>query len=327
MAREIELPATLESASGDQLTISSPTSGRFFHAKGRTLAEGLVLAVGEVIGSIAPTVAGDDFSRLELAVDEALLEQQRIDQELKRVAPLVEKGLLPDKRLAALESDRAVATARLQAARRRLGQVTSPGGEGGLPVRVTKIGVLSKVLVDNGAPVEPGEPLVRLAGTGPLWAKARFVARPSVELAGGVPVALRLAGSERIDLGSEARFVSALPVVDERSQLASWTAELGLTVGEELKPGLASVLIVRLGAPKERLAVIESAVVEINTRAYVFVQTGGESFEKRRVVLGVRDGGFVEVLTGVDPGERAVTQGGFDIHLASVMGTVESHRH
>jgi hypothetical protein len=33
------------------------------------------------------------------------------------------------------------------------------------------------------------------------------------------------------------------------------------------------------------------------------------------------------VISGVTKGERIVTRGGFDIHLAALMGTVESHRH
>jgi multidrug efflux pump subunit AcrA (membrane-fusion protein) len=57
------------------------------------------------------------------------------------------------------------------------------------------------------------------------------------------------------------------------------------------------------------------------------VQTGGESFVKRRVALGTTDGVFTEISSGVADGERVVTEGGFDIHIASLSGTVESHRH
>ena len=37
--------------------------------------------------------------------------------------------------------------------------------------------------------------------------------------------------------------------------------------------------------------------------------------------------GWVEISAGVERNDRVVTRGGFDIHLASLMGTVESHRH
>jgi multidrug efflux pump subunit AcrA (membrane-fusion protein) len=187
------------------------------------------------------------------------------------------------------------------------------------------------VLVKNGTPVAPGEPLVRLVGEGPLWAKARFVVRPGQELVGAKPVALRI-GGQRVELGTGAELLSTRPIVDQNTQIASWTASLGdLAAADDqriaVKPGMAAVMLVRVGVPQERLAVPLAAVTEINTFPFIFVQTGGESFHKRRVSLGVRDGGFVEVLEGVSAGERVVTRGGFDIHLAAVMGSVVSHRH
>ena len=76
-----------------------------------------------------------------------------------------------------------------------------------------------------------------------------------------------------------------------------------------------------------RIVVPRGAVVEIDTRPYVFVQIDGEHFEKRAVQVGPPDVGFIPILRGVEKEERVVTVGGFDIHLAAVMGTVESHRH
>ena len=69
------------------------------------------------------------------------------------------------------------------------------------------------------------------------------------------------------------------------------------------------------------------AVIEINTRPYVFVQADGEHFERRAVTVGREDGPWLEIASGVKKGERVVSKGGYDIHLASLMGTVESHRH
>jgi multidrug efflux pump subunit AcrA (membrane-fusion protein) len=87
------------------------------------------------------------------------------------------------------------------------------------------------------------------------------------------------------------------------------------------------VLAVRIGTPRNVLAVPRSAVTEINTRPFVFVQTDGEHFEKRAVTIGDADGLFVQTLSGVAKGERVVSQGGFDVYLGALMGTIESHRH
>ncbi len=324
MAREIPLPAVVDVASDDQLTIASPTGGRFFFREAGAVTLGTALEAGTILGTVAPSVAGEDFSRLQLALDEASLARKHAQHEVDRVGPLVAEGLLPDKRLVEAKAELATALARLRSAQRRLGQIVAPQGKGGIPISVTAPGTVAEVLVEHGGPVHPGEPLVRLRGSGTLWARARFVARHDVVWEGASPAALRL-GGQRTALGHEAGFLSPRPFVDPSSQLATWTASLGAHEG--LAPGATGVLLVRIGEAVERVAVPESAVVEINTVPFVFVQTGGESFLQRRVTTGERDGGYVEIVEGVEPGERVVTRGAFDIHLAAVMGTVESHRH
>jgi cobalt-zinc-cadmium efflux system membrane fusion protein len=117
--------------------------------------------------------------------------------------------------------------------------------------------------------------------------------------------------------------------VDPRTRLAAWVVELTPKEGatEDLRPGAAVVVTVRAGKPHRVTAVPKSAIVEISTRPYVFVQSEGESFLKRLVTLGISDGRYVEIKSGLDPRERVVTEGGFDVHVASLSGTVESHRH
>jgi len=95
IAREVELTASVEPAAGDQLTIGAPTGGRFFHSPKLALAEGLRVKKGDVLGSIAPTVAGDDYSRLQLAAEEARLARDLAEREVQRIEPLVKRGSCP----------------------------------------------------------------------------------------------------------------------------------------------------------------------------------------------------------------------------------------
>ena len=197
-------------------------------------------------------------------------------------------------------------------------------------LRAPQSGVIAQVLVPNGAPVEAGAPLVRLGGTGHPWIRARFVAKPAHLLAGAQPAAVRLPSGQRVELEA-ARFLSTLPTVDPASRVATWIVDAGpvqtATAAVELRPGTSVVLLLRVGEPRVLLAVPRTAVVELNTRPYVFVQVDGEHFEKRAVTLGQSDGPWIHVVSGLRAGERVVSRGGFDIHLASLMGTVESHRH
>jgi cobalt-zinc-cadmium efflux system membrane fusion protein len=327
LAREIELPAVVEPAGSDQLTIAAPTGGRFFHNPKRPIAEGVRVKKGDVVGTIAPTVAGDDYSRLTSAVEEARLAKDQLEREIARVEPMVQKGLLPERRLIELRADLETQTARLRSAGGRLGQVTAPGGEGGLAVKSTLEGVVSELLVPNGEPVEGGAPLLRIGGTDHLWLRSRFVARPPGSLTGAVPTGVRLPGGARIDLVEGAKWVSPTPVVDARSRVATWIVDIPRTEDAALRAGTSVVLLLRVGNPEKVVAVPRNAVIEINTRPYVFVQHDGEHFVKRAVEVGRTDGAWVQIVSGVAKGERVVTRGAFDVHLAAMMGTVESHRH
>jgi membrane fusion protein, heavy metal efflux system len=59
----------------------------------------------------------------------------------------------------------------------------------------------------------------------------------------------------------------------------------------------------------------------------VYVQTGGESFQKREVKLGAADGINVQLLSGVEEGERVVTKGAYQIKLSQASGTMPAHGH
>jgi multidrug efflux pump subunit AcrA (membrane-fusion protein) len=75
------------------------------------------------------------------------------------------------------------------------------------------------------------------------------------------------------------------------------------------------------------LAVPESAIIDDGGQPAVFVMAGGESFWKRRVRLGVRSGGYAQVLEGLSEGDRVVSRGAYEIKLASASGVIPAHGH
>jgi multidrug efflux pump subunit AcrA (membrane-fusion protein) len=74
-------------------------------------------------------------------------------------------------------------------------------------------------------------------------------------------------------------------------------------------------------------AVPESAIVDDGGRPVVFIQAAGETFLRRPVQLGLREGGYVQALEGVFPGERVVTRGAHLIRLAAMSNQVPAHGH
>ncbi len=57
------------------------------------------------------------------------------------------------------------------------------------------------------------------------------------------------------------------------------------------------------------------------------MQRDGETFERRVVRTGLRDGEWVQVVDGLAPGERVVTRGAYLVKLAGSRGDAVSHSH
>ncbi|MBK6819498.1 MAG: hypothetical protein IPG85_07825 [Bacteroidetes bacterium] len=70
-----------------------------------------------------------------------------------------------------------------------------------------------------------------------------------------------------------------------------------------------------------------TALIEEQGIFYVYVQTEGESFQKRELKLGANDGIKVQVLSGLEENERVVTKGGYQIKLSQASGTMPAHGH
>jgi membrane fusion protein, heavy metal efflux system len=70
-----------------------------------------------------------------------------------------------------------------------------------------------------------------------------------------------------------------------------------------------------------------SSLVEEQGIFYAYVQTAGESFQKRELKLGANDGQNVQILSGLAEGERVVTKGAYQIKLSQSSGTLPAHGH
>ena len=62
-------------------------------------------------------------------------------------------------------------------------------------------------------------------------------------------------------------------------------------------------------------------------RQVVFVQTEGETFERRVVAAGIREQDWVEISGDLKPGERVVSRGAYEVRLASASGAIPEHGH
>lgn len=166
--------------------------------------------------------------------------------------------------------------------------------------------VLEKDVVAGGA-VEPGQRLYRLAALSPVWVEADVYEGDLPHVRVGQAASVSLTHQPGVALTGRVAFVP--PALDPDTRTARVRLELPNADGR-LKPAMsASVeLAVDLG---ERLRVPESAVLYTGPRRLVFVDHGEGRLRPQAVELGLRAGGWFEVLSGLSGGEQVVTSGNF----------------
>ena len=86
-------------------------------------------------------------------------------------------------------------------------------------------------------------------------------------------------------------------------------------------------MAVRTGEVEEGVVIPDEAVLEEDGRAIAFVQSEGERFERRELVLGPRERGQVLARSGIAAGERVVTGAAYQVRLASLSTAVPAHGH
>jgi cobalt-zinc-cadmium efflux system membrane fusion protein len=95
----------------------------------------------------------------------------------------------------------------------------------------------------------------------------------------------------------------------------------------ELIPGMFLEAFLLTDKKDHAIVVPLSAIIEEHGQYYVFVQSGGESFIKKEVVISGHDGISAEINSGIQPGDRIVTRGAMQIKLAAMAGNLPLHGH
>ena len=70
-----------------------------------------------------------------------------------------------------------------------------------------------------------------------------------------------------------------------------------------------------------------SALTEEQGSFFVYLQLDEEGYKKQLVTLGADNGESVQILSGIKAGDRVVTQGAYQVKLASATNAIPAHSH
>ena len=323
------VPARLEARPGGAADVVAPIDGRLTRVV--DVALGANVSRGQELARLLPPAsAPGDLPQLQRARAEAQTAVALSTRDRERAERLTSAGAAPAKRLDEARSAEEQARARVAAAEASLAQYNAAraGGaadaEGTFLVRAPVSGVIALRNATTGANVSVGTVLFRVVDASQVHAvgqvpeaeavRARHARAAEIEIAGQPD---RLPAGPLISIGkvleSPSRTLPITFAIDNRT--------LGIPVGQ------AIVLHLLMDPTPPRPVVPAAAVVDDAGRPIVFVQRDGETFERRTVTLGPRNGDAVQVTEGVKPGDRVVTKGAYLVRLASLSTSVPAHGH
>jgi RND family efflux transporter MFP subunit len=287
---------------------------------------------------------GETLTRLEEGVIRAeaqvVAERERLEvakKEAARVEKLVEAGALPMKRLDQTQAEVKIRISALKAAEQILtsqqeivtrfgsaqGEVAAARGQ--VPLEAPISGIIVDSTAVPGSFGASQDVLFRIADTRRVWVRGDAFERDLGSLQSLDGAYLELPGLEPITLGPD-DLVHIGSRVDSSSRTLPvlWEAD---NPDGKIKLGTLGRLNVRTGQKVDALAAPRSAVLFEENRSVVYVQQGGETFERRFVEEGIEDQEWVEILEGLEPGERIVTVGSYDVALAARSSELPEHGH
>lgn len=173
----------------------------------------------------------------------------------------------------------------------------------------------------NVGDVAADAPLFEITDLSQVWVDLHAFGHAMSRLEPGQPVTLTSTVGQR---SAEARLERILPVAAAGSQSAIARVRLPNPRGD-WRPGLAVSAEVTVDEHAVPLAVKTSGLQRFRDFTVVFAQVG-ETYEVRMLELGKQDAEHAEVLGGIDPGTRYVSEQSFLIR-ADIEKSGASHDH
>jgi membrane fusion protein, heavy metal efflux system len=294
--------------------IVSPVEGVVQVDGGRTPAlPGTSVSRGDLLAVITPPLQGNGWASARLAFEQA-------ERDYERAQRLKERQAISDRDFEAIENEYRTRRAGFESLR-------GGGGTEALELHAPIRGRIIEWDLKPGQRVSAGDKLMAIADPQTVWLRANVYERDYHTL--GTPVgALVKTGKDGVVIdASQMRVLSTGGALDLESRtvpvLMEVTNETGaLRINETVPVELYT------SDRSTATAVPVGAIYDDNGMDVVFIQVEGEAFEKRIVRKGPRYENWVSILSGLNVGERVVTEGGYFVKLASTTTEIgHGHAH
>jgi len=326
---------TIKAQPDGEALLSAPTAG-VLRSAGSFPRLGQVVKKGQVLAMLSPRLGGElDQASLDAGAGKARIGLEQAKRERERMEVLFKDEAIPEKRLFEARANERMAQAEFDAAQARAGQLGGEGSAGkptGIAIRAPIDGTIADVSITSGAFVAEGAALFHIANTRRLWLEARVPESDIGRLGTPSGAAFTVDGFDNtftLDTEKSGQLIAVGGVVDAATRTVPVIFEFNNTGGgaNPLRLGMSAKVQLFSGKGQEAVLIPASAVQDESGTQAVYVQTGGDTFERLVVQTGAREGGKIAVASGLEPGQRVVSKGAYLIRLSTSKAGPAGHAH
>jgi cobalt-zinc-cadmium efflux system membrane fusion protein len=305
-----------KTSASDFKTLAATSNGVVVLPK-KNLTVGSKVKKGQSLLLISSSGLSENNLSAEVAKSKAVYEQANADYNRK-------KRLYESKTIAKAEFEEV--TKEFVVAKTNYESLREGYSNGGKQIIAPFDGFIESISIENGQFVEQGTPLLAIITDNNSVLETQASSDYAVHLQElediwyqprkGVWSSLNKTGGEILSVGKS---------VSSENPMLSIFAQINEAV--IMPEGSFCEVQLAFGNGKETKVIPTSALLEDYGYYSVIVQLSGESFERRPITVGARNGDKIEVLSGLELGEVVVSKGAYQVKMASMSGEVPAHGH
>lgn len=278
------------------LTYTSLEAERHVDVVSRTqgLVKTILVEEGDRVEEGQP-LAQLDTDVLELTLQEREVNMNSLESNYNRSRELLEQELLSSQEFEQTKFQYEAARTQYESAELQLAYAT---------IRSPFAGIITERLIEVGNLVNANDVVFRTADLDPLLARIYVPEKDIGQVRAGQSVRINVEGSDQTHAGRVARIS---PIVDPQSGTVKVTVEIRDRRGT-LRPGMFTTVNLVIAINEDVLQIEKKALVAEAEGSYAFLFRDGTA-EKRLIELGIAEGDYVEVLSGLSDGDSIITVG------------------
>ncbi len=305
------------SAPGDEIVIASTARGMIRFAGTNTIVGSEVKA-----GAILFTVSGGNLTEgnVDALYKELKAKHEKAKADFERASVLVKDKIVSQKDFLELKLQ-------YENAQTAFNSVAKNYSDNGQTISSEITGFIKNIFVIDGQYVIAGTPLAAVSKNKVLLLQANVSQKDYHKLSSVTSAHFKTTGSDTFmsTTGLNGRIITYGKSSLSNSPYIPVTFEIDNP--GELVPGSIAEVFLKTAPVQNALVVPVSSLIEEQGSYYIYVQTGGESFQKREVKPGETDGINIRLLSGANENERVVTKGAYQIKLSQASGAIPAHGH